>query len=47
MFKRVEGYNHGIFLRRVTAVFGPTVANCGGDCGLTLQGEWRQGCHTV
>lgn len=24
MFKRVEGYNHGIYLRG-TAVFGPTV----------------------
>lgn len=22
-------------------------ANCGGDCGLMLQGEWRQGLHTV
>lgn len=21
-------------------------ANCGGDCGLTLQGVWRQGLHT-
>ncbi len=21
-------------------------ANCGGDCGLTLQGGWRQGLHT-
>lgn len=21
-------------------------ANCGEDCGLTLQGGWRQGLHT-
>lgn len=43
MFIRVGGCNHGIYLRRGTADFGPTVV----ESGLTLQGEWRQGFLNV